>query len=90
MLRACLASLPQLTWGEADLGDDVLAVVEGDQVLQGVSVDDDEAAIVQAHRQRLAVRRETTAASPYREGAAHFSQVTKLRASPALRIKLLL
>lgn len=51
------------TWREPDVGDDVLAVVEGHQVLQGVRVDDEEAAVVQAHRQGLAVGGEAAAAA---------------------------
>ena len=56
----------QQTWGESDIRDEVLAVVEGHQVLQGVCVDDEEAAVVQPHRQGLAVGREAAAAAPCR------------------------
>lgn len=53
------------TWREPDVGDDVLAMVEGHQILQGVCVDDQEAAVVQAHSQGLAVGGEATTAPPW-------------------------
>lgn len=53
------------TWRESDIGDDVLAVVEGHQVLQGVCVHDEEAAVVQAHGQRFAVGGEAAAAAAW-------------------------
>lgn len=51
----------QQTWRESDIGDDVLAVVEGYQVLQGVCVHNEEAAVIQAHRQGFAIRGEAAA-----------------------------
>lgn len=51
------------TWRESNIGDDVLAVVEGHQVLQGVCVHNEEAAVVQAHCQGFAVRGEAAAAA---------------------------
>ena len=65
------------TWRESDIGDDVLAVVEGHQVLQGVGVHDEEAAVVQAHRQGLAVGGETAAAPPCRGKDSLFHTVTQ-------------
>lgn len=49
------------TWRESDIGDDVLAVVEGHQVLQGVCVHNEEAAVIQPHRQSFAIRGEAAA-----------------------------
>lgn len=48
LLKKCVGELP--TWRESDIGDDVLAVVEGHQVLQGVCVHNEETAVIQAHR----------------------------------------
>lgn len=52
------------TLGEADVRDELPAVVEGHHVLQRVGVHHQEAAVVQPHRQGLAVGREGTAAPP--------------------------
>lgn len=49
------------TWRESNIRYDVFAVVEGHQVLQGVCVHNKETAIVQAHRQGFAIRREAAA-----------------------------
>lgn len=46
------------TWRESDIRDDVLPMMEGHQVLQGVCVHNKEAAVIQAHRQGFAIRRE--------------------------------
>lgn len=51
------------TWRESNIGDDVLAVVEGHQVLQGVCVHNEEAAVIQADCQGFAVRGEAAAAA---------------------------
>lgn len=59
MFKKCRGE-PQ-TWGESDIGDDVLAVVEGHQVLQGVCVHNEEAAVIQAYRQGFAIRGEAAA-----------------------------
>ena len=56
------------TLGEADVRDELLAVVEGDQVLQRVRVHHQEAAVVQPHGQGLPVRGERTAAAPWGGG----------------------
>lgn len=49
------------TLGEADVGDELSAVVEGHHVLQSVGIHHQEAAVVQADRQSFTVRREGTA-----------------------------
>ncbi len=59
MFKKC-GGEPQ-TWRESDIGDDVLAVVEGHQVLQGVCVHNEEAAVIQAHGQGFAIRGEAAA-----------------------------
>ena len=51
------------TWRESDIRDDVLAVVEGHQVLEGVRVHDEEAAVIQAYRQGFAIGGEAAAAA---------------------------
>lgn len=49
------------TWWESDIRDDILPMMEGHQVLQGVCIHNKEAAVIQAHRQGFAVRGEATA-----------------------------
>lgn len=51
--QAPVPGLPTL--GEADVRDELPAVVEGHHVLQRVGVDHQEAAVVQTHRQSFAV-----------------------------------
>lgn len=48
LVKNCVGE-PQ-TWRESNVGDDVLAVVEGHQVLQGVCIHDEKAAVIQPHR----------------------------------------
>lgn len=54
------------TWREFDIRDDVLAVVERNQVLQGVCVHNEKAAIIQTDCQGFAVRGEAAAAATCR------------------------
>ena len=68
-VRACV-----LTWGEADVGDGVAAMVEAQQILQRVGVHHQDAAVAQAHCQRLPVGREGAAAAAWRTHTSTVSQ----------------
>lgn len=59
------------TWRKFDIRYDVLAMVEGHQILQGVCVHNEEAAVVQADCQGFAIRGEAAAAPAWRAGGKY-------------------